>query len=178
MYSSYGFVLVDLPVIPFISTDIAYKTVDSGWEKKAYFKLRNQVFKCEQKLSLNHEKDANDFIATPIVAVANLCGVGQEVVGGVRVFKVEDGAWFGGRLCVKKCYRGKLSIGKALINHAVTFAKENNCERFYANIQHENVAYFQRLHWRPLFTLEVAGKTHTRMEVDLSRYPLSKQILR
>ena len=177
MHSNYGFVLVDLPITPFVSTDITYQTASSHWEKQEYFELRRQVFKCEQKLSLDHEKDANDFIATPIVAVANLCGVAQEVVGGVRVFNVESDTWFGGRLCVKKYYRGRLSIGKTLINEAVTFAKRNGCKRFYANIQQENIAYFQRLFWEPLFTLEVAGKTHMRMEADLSQYPLNEHAL-
>ena len=124
MQSSYGFVLVDLPVRPFVSTDITYQKVSSHWEKQAYFELRQQVFKQEQNLHFDHEKDANDFIATPIVAIANLCGVGQEVVGGVRVFKTGNNTWFGGRLCVKRPYRGTLSIGKKLINEAVTLAKK------------------------------------------------------
>ncbi|TDF36303.1 GNAT family N-acetyltransferase [Alteromonadaceae bacterium M269] len=174
MQSSYGFVLVDLPVRPFVSTDITYQNVSSHWEKQAYFELRQQVFKKEQNLHFEHEKDANDFIATPIVAIANLCGVGQEVVGGVRVFKTDNHTWFGGRLCVKRPYRGTLSIGKKLINEAVTLAKKNGCDRFFANIQHSNVSYFERLFWKPLYHLEVAGTAHVRMEADLSRYPLSQ----
>ena len=176
MQSSYGFARVDLPVSPFVSADITYQSVSNHWEKQAYFELRRQVFKCEQNLHFKHEKDANDFIATPIVAIANLCGVGQEVVGGVRVFKTDPYTWFGGRLCVKKSYRGTLSIGKKLINEAVTLAKKDGCDHFFANIQLGNVDYFERLFWKPLYQLEIAGKPHLRMEVDLSRYPLNQYL--
>lgn len=172
MQSNYGFMPIDLSARPFVSADITYKKVSSHWEEQAYFELRRQVFKCEQNLHFVREKDTNDCIATPIVAVANFCAVGQEVVGAVRVFKTEERTWFGGRLCVKKSYRGTLNIGKKLINEAIMLAKMNGCDHFFADIQLDNVNYFKRLFWKPLYPLEVSGKPHLRMEVDLTRYPI------
>jgi putative N-acetyltransferase (TIGR04045 family) len=72
---------------------------------------------------------------------------------------------------VARAYRGHQSIGKALINEAVSRAIDLGCTRFLANVQPQNEAYFQSVHWQTLGTLEVAGRPHVRMQADLSAYP-------
>ncbi|HNG61541.1 MAG TPA: GNAT family N-acetyltransferase, partial [Cellvibrionaceae bacterium] len=94
--------------------------------------------------------------------------------GAVRIYPVEDdfdALWFGGRLCVARAYRGHQAIGKSLINEAVSRAIDLGCTRFLANVQPQNEAYFQSVHWQTLGAIEVAGRPHVRMQADLSAYP-------
>ena len=157
------------------SHDIIVKVADTPWEQKAYYTLRQQVFSKEQKILPVNEKDSQDFRAIPIVAVASSWGVNDSVVGAVRIYTVGDDVWFGGRLCVARAYRGFREIGKALINEAVSRAKDIGCKQFLANVQIQNENYFQRLYWKTIEHIEVEKRPHVRMEAILEHYPFMKR---
>ena len=158
----------------FRSQDIHVKVATTAWEKQRYFELRKSVFAQEQKILPDNEKDDQDFRAIAIVAMASSWSVYDDVVGAVRIYQVEDPQhtlWFGGRLCVTRAYRGHQAIGKALINEAVSRAKDLGCTRFLANVQPQNESYFKALHWQTLRPIEIAGRPHVHMQADLTRYP-------
>ena len=157
------------------SHDVAVKVADTAWEKNAYYALRKQVFSREQKILPDNEKDSQDFLAIPIVAVASSWGVNDSVVGAVRIYTIGDDIWFGGRLCVARAYRGFREIGKALINEAVSRAIDLGCKQFLANVQIQNEIYFQRLSWKTIEHIEVANRPHVRMEAILENYPIMKR---
>ena len=121
----------------FRSQHIHVKVANTPWEKKGYYNLRRAVFAREQKILPDNERDGQDFRAIAIVAVTNTWGVMDEVVGAVRIYQdnsLPGNVWFGGRLCVNRAYRGHKSIGKALINEAVSRAKDLGCNQFLANV--------------------------------------------
>ena len=169
------FALVDDTFEEYRSQHVRVKVADTHWEKHGYFHLRKQTFSREQKLLPDDEKDAHDFRAIPIIAIASSWSISDEVIGAVRIYRDTDEhgnpVWYGGRLCVARTYRGLQSIGKALINEAVSRAKDLGCTRFLANIQPQNEKYFQTVHWTTIGTVEVAGKHHVRMQAQLEKYP-------
>jgi putative N-acetyltransferase (TIGR04045 family) len=157
----------------FRSQHIQVKVADATWEKQAYFELRNKTFALEQKILAGKEKDAKDFQAIPIIALAANWCIGEEIAGAVRIYQVPDdnSTWYGGRLCVARAYRGYQNIGKALINEAVSRAKDLGCKKFLATVQPQNEKYFKSVHWKTLGFVDVAGKPHVHMEAELSMYP-------
>jgi putative N-acetyltransferase (TIGR04045 family) len=161
----------------FRAQDFAVKVAESKWEKNAYFRLRREVFSREQKILPDNETDAQDFKAIPIVAIATTCGMHDTVVGAVRIYCIGDDVWFGGRLCVDRQYRGVGYIGKALINEAVSRAKDLGCKQFLANVQVQNETYFKRVHWKTLEYMELEKRPHVRMEALLEHYPYMKRYL-
>lgn len=179
-----NYCLSDDTFSPFRSSHIQIKSVSEDWERKQYYALRKQVFGEEQKLFSSNERDSADFHAIAIIALCNNCAVADNVVGAVRIFQDKDSVqreyeespetttWFGGRLCVAQPYRRFHSLGMSLINAAVCRAKALGCERFLANIQPQNEAYFARLHWSRIGEISIQGQPHVRMQVDLDRYPL------
>ena len=68
-------------------------------------------------------------------------------------------------------YRGHQSIGKALINEAVSRAIDFGCTKFYATVQPQNEVYFHSVHWETIGSVEVAGKHHVHMQANLAAYP-------
>lgn len=158
----------------FRSQHIQVKVAESSWEKQRYFALRKSVFAQEQQILQDDEQDGQDFRAIAIVALATNCAIADDVVGAVRIYQVDDAhdnLWFGGRLCVARAYRGHQSIGKALINEAVSRAKDFGCTRFLANVQPQNETYFRSVHWQTVGGIEVAGRPHVRMQAELEHYP-------
>jgi N-acyl-L-homoserine lactone synthetase len=161
------------------------------WERRGYHALRRAIFCEEQKVFSGDDRDAHDAQAVPIIAVRNCMGMGDEVVGAVRIHEDEPGRWWGSRLCVDRAYRSETrfeahgvfedartkarfsSVGAALIYKAVSTAHALGCERFLAHVQHQNVAFFKRLHWRSVEEIELHGLPHHEMEADLSQYPPS-----
>jgi len=166
-----AFALVDSTFEPFRAGELLVKPASEQWEKQAYFALRRSVFSDEQQL-LVQEKDRHDFQAIAIVALAGNCGISDQVVGAVRIYQPEPGLWFGGRLCVAPAYRRHSMIGKALVNEAVSRAKELGCEVFRATVQTQNENYFHGLGWHTLEQLELLGQPHCLMQADLPSYPL------
>lgn len=167
------YALVDDVFKEFRSQHIRVKVADSSWEKQGYFHLRKATFSLEQKILPDNEQDGEDFKAIPIVALASSWSIGDEIAGAVRIYRQEGepDTWYGGRLCVAKKYRGHMGIGKALINEAVSRAKDLGCTKFLANVQAQNEHYFQSVHWETVKTLEIAGRPHVHMQAQLEFYP-------
>lgn len=167
------YALIDDQFSEFKSAHVRVRVAKSKWEKQGYYDLRKRTFALEQKILPEEEKDAQDFRAIPIVALSSSWSIGDAVVGAVRIYELADepGTWYGGRLCVARKYRGHLSIGKALINEAVSRAIDLGCTKFLANVQKQNETYFKNVHWKTVEEIEVAGRPHVHMEADLPSYP-------
>ncbi|MDX7987384.1 GNAT family N-acetyltransferase [Xenorhabdus sp. 12] len=155
----------------FISDDIAIKIVSEDWELQQYYHLREVTFRDEQKI-LKEDRDEYDVKALGIVAIEKAPGQRDRVIGAVRIFPVDDQTWYGGRLCVEPRYRRHHTIGKALINAAVSTAKDLGCRTFLATVQSQNEHYFQRLGWHSLQLLTVANIPHVLMQAQIENYPL------
>ncbi|MFF7708515.1 MSMEG_0567/Sll0786 family nitrogen starvation N-acetyltransferase [Pseudomonas sp. NPDC007930] len=168
--AEHAFALIDSTFAEFRAGEVVVKPAEHEWERHGYYRLRRAVFTAEQGL-LAQDRDAHDFAAVAIVAVAGHCGMPDEVVGAVRIYSPEPGLWYGGRLCVAAAYRRHALIGSALVNEAVTRAQELGCERFLATVQQANEGYFHSLHWHTLQALELHGQAHCLMQAQLERYP-------
>lgn len=152
-----------------------FKLATTTAELTAYFALRRSIFVEEQQLFPQDDSDELDTIAYPIVAIDL---VQNQVVGVVRIYEMEPGLWYGGRLGTHPDYRRGWQIGKGLIYKAVTTANLWGCQQFLATVQQQNVRFFQRLHWRSLEEITICGCPHHLMEADLAHYPpVSLQVL-
>ena len=147
-----------------------FKLATDPEEIAAYFALRRSIFAEEQQLFAEDDIDEIDQLAYPIVAIATDT---NQVVGVVRIYEVEPGIWYGGRLGTHRDYRRGWQIGKGLINKAVTTANTWGCQQFLATVQVQNVRFFQRLHWQSLREISLCDRPHHLMEADLSFYPPS-----
>lgn len=145
----------------------------STQEITAYFALRHAIFTEEQQLFTGNDVDEFDEIAYPIVAISLDL---QQVVGVVRIYEVEPGVWYGGRLGTHRDYRQGWQIGKGLIYKAVTTAHNWGCQQFLATVQLPNVRFFQRLHWQSLQELTICDRPHHLMQADLNFYPPNTEI--
>jgi putative N-acetyltransferase (TIGR04045 family) len=150
-----------------------FKLATNSQEIEAYFALRRAIFAAEQQLFATDDADDLDRIAYPIVA---LVPETRQVVGVVRIYEVEPGIWYGGRLGTHPDYRRGWQIGKGLIFKAVTTANTWGCTQFLATVQHQNLRFFQRLHWRSLQELTLCDRPHHLMEADLTFYPPSPEL--
>jgi putative N-acetyltransferase (TIGR04045 family) len=164
------------PFLPFVSPVVTAQVASERWHVAAYYELRRAVFAEEQHLFETSDIDEHDARATPIVALSHLAGMPDEVVGTVRIYPAEhpdddEGAWWGGRLCVLPRYRSRRVVGTALICAAVSTAHAWGCRRFFATIQEQNVRYFERHRFRSLRPMEVCGAPHRLMEAELAAYP-------
>lgn len=145
-----------------------FKLATNSQEIAAYFALRRSIFTEEQRLFQRDDVDEIDQIAYPIVALATDT---HQVVGVVRIYEVEPGIWYGGRLGTHRDYRKGWQIGKGLIHLAVTTANTWGCKQFLATVQLPNVRFFQRLHWQSLKEITICARPHHLMEADLNFYP-------
>lgn len=145
-----------------------FKLATDTAEIAAYFALRRAIFAEEQQLFQEDDVDEIDDIAYPIVAISTIT---QQVVGVVRIYEVEPGIWYGGRLGTHPDYRKGWQIGKGLIDKAVTTANNWGCTQFLATVQLQNVRFFGRLHWQSLKEMTICDRSHHLMEADLNFYP-------
>lgn len=159
------------PVKPFLASGLRIKWATEDWEKSAAAALRREVFCGEQHVFSEDDHDALDKVAIPLVAVSLLGITADEVVGTVRIHQDDAETWWGSRLAVEKRYRRLGGVGAGLIRLAVSSAHARGCRRFLANVQSQNSALFQRMHWRSLSQFEWHGRPHHRMEADLDYYP-------
>lgn len=118
-----------------------FKLALSPREIKAYFQLRKAIFCEEQGFFEQSDHDEYDSISYPIIAVNE----DDQVVGVVRIYEVETGFWYGGRLGVHQDYRRVGIIGKGLINKAVTTANSWGCHRFLATVSATKCTLFPTL---------------------------------
>ncbi|GFE68336.1 MSMEG_0567/Sll0786 family nitrogen starvation N-acetyltransferase [Chroococcus sp. FPU101] len=149
-----------------------FKLAQNTHEIAAYFALRHSIFVEEQELFQNNDLDEIDQYAYPIVALNSDT---DQVVGVVRIYEVEPLVWYGGRLGTHQDYRKGWQIGKGLIEKAVTTANTWGCTQFLANVQLQNVRFFQRLHWKSLDEMMICDRLHHLMEADLNFYPPSHE---
>jgi putative N-acetyltransferase (TIGR04045 family) len=155
----------------FMPNEYLIKWVTQDWEREQMLRLRQAVFCEEQGVFESNDIDDIDQIATPIVALACVGGLPDEVVGTVRIHQSEPGVWWGSRLAVAADYRKQGNLGAALIRLAVTTAHAQNCYTFLAQVQSRNVPLFRRLHWNSLQEIELHGRPHHLMQADLAWYP-------
>lgn len=147
------------------------KWVTSAWERQQAHALRRQVFCQEQGLFEDDDLDQIDDHAQLIVALSNTGSLSDRVVGTVRIHQLGPGSWMGSRLAVRDDYRGQALIGTTLIRLAVSSAHGLGCSMFYANVQYQNEAMFQHMHWQTLKWSLIHGVRHAYMQADLSYYP-------
>jgi putative N-acetyltransferase (TIGR04045 family) len=163
------------PIPPFIPAEYRIRLADTAWERQEYLQLRRAVFAKEQRLFRGNDRDAHDTHATPIVAVACIAGIGERVVGAVRIHEDfdsgEPGIWIGSRLCVARDSRRLAFLSWGLIRLAVSTAHARGCRQFFAHVQEQNVALFEKLDWHAGEPVLLHGRPHRRMEADLAHYP-------
>ena len=159
------------PVPPFVSSAFTVKYATEPWERRGAAALRREVFCVEQGLFDNDDRDANDEVATPIVALSSYTVLTDQVVGTVRIHEAEPGLWWGSRLAVAADHRRVGALGAALIRLAVSSAHARGCTTFLAHVQSQNALLFQRLHWHVVGEVELHGLPHKRMQADLAFYP-------
>ena len=148
------------------------KLATESWERREALVLRRAVFCNEQRLfNFTDADDIDEAGALTLVAVSCVHGMAEDVVGTVRVHELGNGVWQGSRLAVRRDYRGQAWLGSELIHLAVSLAHGRGATRFTAQVQQQNVALFERLHWRACGAIEVRGRPHMRMEADLAHYP-------
>ena len=141
--------------------EIICRQILNDEERAACFKIRKQVFVDEQKLFCDSDLDAHDKDAVHIAAVKN-----DNIIGTVRIYREDDDVWVGGRLAVKKKYRGK--AGKLLVLKAVEIVKSNNAKVFKAIIQADNVPFFINLKWNSIDKIFLHhGQMHQLMQAQL-----------
>ncbi|VEP18189.1 putative N-acetyltransferase, MSMEG_0567 N-terminal domain family [Hyella patelloides LEGE 07179] len=148
-------------------TKYQFKLALSPTEIAAYYQLRQEIFCQEQGIFQQSDRDEDDTIAYPIIAINNK----NQVVGVVRIYETRSRLWYGGRLGVHQDYRRVGRIGKGLIDKAVTTANAWGCDRFLATVQLPNVRFFQRLHWNSLAEMTICDRPHHLMEAQLNFYP-------
>jgi putative N-acetyltransferase (TIGR04045 family) len=156
---------------PFMSRDVLARVASEPWQRDAYFRLRRDIFEREQGLFRDSDVDEHDAYATPIVALSQLAGMPDEVVGVVRIYPCDDGTWYGGRLGVADRYRRVGAVGGALIHTAVSTAHAWGCSRFLATVQLRNVRYFEHYAFRALRQIEIHERPHQLMQADLQCFP-------
>lgn len=159
------------PVKPFFAAEYRIKFATDAFEQRGAAELRRRVFCEEQGIFQDHDRDAIDEHAIPIVALSSLGIVTDEVVGTVRIHEAEPGVWWGSRLAVAERYRKVGALGTALIRLAVSSAHARGCHMFLAHVQAQNVPLFRHLHWTTLAEVEIHGLPHHRMQADLACYP-------
>jgi len=159
------------PVPVFLAAEFRVKFAELPWERAGARTLRHDVFCQEQGLFETDDGDAIDACAIPIVAVAAVAGVPDEIVGTVRIHTPEPGVWWGSRLAVANPYRRAGVLGQELIRVAVRSANAMGCERFFAHVQSQNAALFHRLDWTTLAEVQLHGRAHHLMQADLMAYP-------
>ncbi len=162
--------ICDLPT-RFTPCEFRVKRADSRWETAQSFKLRRAVFCMEQGVFVGDDRDALDEHAQPLVAVSCVAGIADQVVGTVRIHTQGDDLWWGSRLAVHPSFRHYGHIGTSLIRLAVGTAHARGARIFLAQVQSQNRALFEKLHWRALREEIRFGRPHCLMQADLSRYP-------
>jgi putative N-acetyltransferase (TIGR04045 family) len=143
------------------------KIVETEAERQAHFAIRRAVFVDEQALFIGADLDEHDAGAIHIIAVVAESG---QVVGAVRVYEVEAGVWYGGRMAVLPAYRQhRPPVGPMLDRLAEQTVSERGCQRFLAYIQLQNVRFFERLGWRKVGEPVLhCGQLHQVMEANLA----------
>ena len=159
------------PPRPFLSQDIVAEVASEPWQRDAYFSLRVEIFAREQGLFEDSDGDEHDASALPMLALARVLGIANEVVVVVRIYPAGSGTWYGGRLGVARDYRRVGAVGGALIYTAGSSAHALGCSRFLTTVQPQNVRYFEYYLFHAEGEISVCGRPHALMRADLHCYP-------
>jgi putative N-acetyltransferase (TIGR04045 family) len=149
------------PVHVQMHKNIICRIAETEGELEEAYRIRHEIFVREQKLFKHTDRDSCDKQAVHIVALIN-----DELVGTVRVYEKDKGTWYGGRLAVKKGFRGR--VGAPLVKKAVETVKERKAKRFLAYIQLPSVSFFKRNRWKAVGEVTAYhGVPHQLMEAEL-----------
>ena len=154
-----------------VGLGVRIKLASPGPEMDAIRALRRAVFCDEQGIFHGDDGDDIDPHALHIAAVLGMPGEPDAVVGTVRIHQAEPGVWYGSRLAVACQVRRIGSVGGGLIRLAVGSAHARGCHTFLAQVQSQNVALFEHLHWSSLAAMDLHGRPHQLMKADLDFYP-------
>lgn len=149
---------------------VTIRMATQPWEREGAMQLRRDVFCTEQALFAFDDRDAFDAIANTIVAVSLVTGIGEQVVGTVRIHETAPRRWTGSRLAIRKEYRNAGGLGAGLVRRAVGTAIGRGCDEFLAMVQMQNVPFFRRLRWEALEERDAQGYPHMLMRADLDAY--------
>ena len=163
--------LIEGPGAPFTPAAYRIGIAEDEWQRRGSMALRRAVFCSEQRVFRFDDRDEVDALAIPIVAMTCVAGMPDRVIGTVRIHPLGDGLWQGSRLAVESDFRRVAALGTELVRHAVGTARRLGCTRFIAQVQEQNVALFERLHWHSLERVDLHGRPHRLMQADLGRYP-------
>ena len=155
----------------FVTPEFLIRLATESWEIGGAASLRHRTFVTEQAIFADHDRDAIDRAALPLVAVSTMASEADEVVGTVRIHEESRGIWWGSRLAVAPDYRRVGWLGAELIRLAVGTAHARGCMTFLAHVQMQNVALFEMLNWQPLDQQDLHGHPHMKMQADLAAYP-------
>ena len=154
---------------------LSCREVRTEWERAACFRIRHEVFVCEQRLfrapgsGRGDDRDGHD--ADP--ATIHVIGLaGDDIRGTVRLYPLAvPRLWQGDRLAVLPESR-HLGLGAPLVRFAVAEAARRGGHRMDAHIQPGNVPFFEWLGWQRVGALApYAGIPHQRMMIDLTTAP-------
>jgi putative N-acetyltransferase (TIGR04045 family) len=166
----------ELP-LAFEPAEFRIQWADGPWMTRQAQALRRQVFCVEQGLFGGAGGDDVDAVDTDnpgtrtLVALSCRAGQPDDVLGTVRIHPAAPGLWWGSRLAVRRDWRRHAQLGTSLIRLAVESAHALGCQEFLAHVQAQNVALFERLHWRTLDRMALHGRAHALMAADLACYP-------
>ena len=153
--------LREKPVHVQMHKNIICRIAETEGELEEAYRIRHEIFVREQKLFQHTDRDAFDRRAVHIVAFMD-----DEMVGTVRIYEREKDTWYGGRLAVKKGYRGR--VGALLVKKAVETVKARKAQRFLAYIQLPSVSFFKRNRWKAVGDVTpYHGVPHQLMEAEL-----------
>jgi putative N-acetyltransferase (TIGR04045 family) len=158
-------------VAPFLSPVVTAQIASEPWQLAAYYRIRREIFAEEQGLFADSDVDEHDGEATAIVALSQVAGAPDDVIGVVRIYPAGAHTWFGGRLGVSIGYRARRIVGTALIFAAVATARAWGCQRFLATVQDRNVRYFEQHRFCRLQPIDLYGHPHHLMQAELDAYP-------
>lgn len=141
------------------------RAVTGPAERALHLRIRAEVFVREQGMFEVTDRDARDDDPRT-VHVLGLCG--SEVAGAVRLYPLDEpGRWKGDRLAVLPAFR-RHGVGAPLVRFAVRTAGELGGREMVAQIQPDNVAFFERLGWRRLGEpADYCGRPHQQMLIGL-----------
>jgi putative N-acetyltransferase (TIGR04045 family) len=134
-------------------------------ELERHYAIRHATFVEEQAIFPLTDRDEHDAHALHIVGL-----IGDVVAGAVRIYPLDsDGLWKGDRLAVPPEFRHH-GVGAPLVRFAVESAGRRGGQTMIAYIQPQNVAFFERLGWRPVGDVaDYHGWPHQQMAIALRR---------
>lgn len=141
----------------------------------AHRALRRRTFVEAQGLFVDDDVDEHDDDPATITLVARRTDDGA-VLGGVRVHPAAVGSdaigwWRGSRLVVDdRLGAPGAGIGARLVRAAVALADQRGALRFDATVQLGRRAWFERLGWVAMGSIDAAGVEHVLMRAPSDRF--------